>query len=235
MATRHVRLADQRFQAEKDGAVRRVVTINPMQPRPDRLAVACETLRSGGVAALPTETFYGLAADCRNPQALREVNRIKGKPDDAPLLLLLAEPDQVDTVAASRPLHFDALAKLFWPGPLTLVVPAADDLCREASGGRGTVAVRVPGLALPRRLARELGRPISGVSANIHGEPPARTAADVARIFPDGVTLILDGGPTQGGAPSTILDLTTERPTILREGILPRTALETYLPDLARA
>jgi L-threonylcarbamoyladenylate synthase len=235
MTTRHVRLARHRFQAEKDGAVRRVITVNPMQPRPDRLAAACESLDSGGIAALPTETFYGLAADCQNPVALREVNRIKRKADDAPLLLLMAEPAQVELVAAERPRHFEELAKLFWPGPLTLVVPAASDLPSEVSGGRGTVAVRVPGLALPRRLARELGRPITGVSANVHGEPPARTAADVARIFPEGVTLILDGGPTQGGAPSTILDLTTERPTVLREGILPRTALEVYLPDLVPA
>jgi L-threonylcarbamoyladenylate synthase len=124
---------------------------------------------------------------------------------------------------------------MFWPGPLTLVVPASPGVCDEITGGLGTVAVRVPGLALPRRLARELGRPITGVSANLVGHPPCRTAADVARVFPEGVDLILDGGPTPGGAPSTILDLTTDRPTLLREGILPRSALATYLPDLTTA
>lgn len=234
MTRHHVRLARHRFQAGKGHAVR-VITVNPMLPRPDRLAAACESLNDGGIAALPTETFYGLAADCHNTEALRAINRIKGKDGVAPHLLLMAETAQVALVSASLPRHFDELAKLFWPGPLTLVVPAARGLAREVTGGRGTVAVRVPGLALPRRLARELGRPITGVSANLHGEPPARTAAEVARYFPEGVSLILDGGPTQGGAPSTILDLTTERPTVLREGILPRSALATYLPDLAPA
>ena len=97
---------------------------------------------------------------------------------------------------------FDELAAMFWPGPLTLVVPAAADLPREVSGGAGTVAVRVPGLALPRRLAAALGRPISGVSANVHGEAPCRTAAGVADVFLDGVDLILDGGTTTAGMPT---------------------------------
>jgi L-threonylcarbamoyladenylate synthase len=97
------------------------------------------------------------------------------------------------------------------------------------------VAVRVPGLALPRHLARALGRPITGVSANLHQQRPCRTAADVAGIFPEGVAVILDGGPTQGGAPSTIVDLTGERPSVLREGILPSSSLAPFLPDLQRS
>ena len=105
---------------------------------------------------------------------------------------------------------------------------------REVSGGRGTVAVRVPGLALPRRLARALGRPITGISANLHGLPPCRTARDVADAFPEGIAMILDGGTTQGGAPSTIVDLTGERPKLLREGVLPSFSLKPFLPDLIR-
>lgn len=212
-----------------------VISINPTHPRPDRLARAVEFLRRGEVAVLPTETFYGLAVDCANAEALRAVNRLKQKPEDAPILLLMSEPEQVSEVADSVPSRFDELVRRFWPGPLTLVIRASERLPREVSGGAGTVAVRVPGLAFPRRLARELGRPISGVSANRHGEPPCRTAAEVAKTFPEGVSVVLDGGTTPGGRPSTIVDLTGERPRMIRAGLLPRASLSSFLPDLEPA
>ncbi len=148
-----------------------VVTVDPTEPREDRLVAAVSVIDAGGVVALPTETFYGLAADALNAEALVRLNMLKDKPADSPILLLLAEPSQVETVAASVPEIFHELTQLFWPGPLTLVVPAADRVPREVTGGRGTVAVRVPGLTLPRRIARKLGRPITGPSANLHGEP----------------------------------------------------------------
>jgi tRNA threonylcarbamoyl adenosine modification protein (Sua5/YciO/YrdC/YwlC family) len=212
----------------------RVITVNPMQPRPDRVAAAAAVLEAGQTAALPTETFYGLAVDCSNAEALLALNRLKRKPENSPLLLLMGEPSQVVEVADSVPPKFEELAQLFWPGPLTLVIPASPRLPAEVSGGLGTVAVRVPGLALPRHLARALGKPVTGVSANLHGQRPCRTAADVAAIFPDGVEVILDGGPSQGGAPSTIIDLTREPPMVLREGILPSSSLSPFLPDLRR-
>lgn len=205
-----------------------------MQPRPERVAAAVAALEAGQVAALPTETFYGLAVDCGNAEAMLGLNRLKRKCETAPMLLMMEGPGQVSTVADAVPPKFEELAQLFWPGPLTLVISASPRLPAEVSGGRGTVAVRVPGLALPRHLARALGRPITGVSANLHGQRPCRTAADVAGIFPEGVAVILDGGPTQGGAPSTIVDLTGERPTLLREGILPSSSLAPFLPDLQR-
>lgn len=210
-----------------------VVQVNPDEPRPGRLEVAVELLDHGGVVAVPTETFYGLAADAFDAAALGRVNRLKGKAGDSPILLLLSDPAQVGMVAGKIPPHFDDLAGMFWPGPLTLVVPAAADLPREVSGGAGTVAVRVPGLVLPRRLAATLGRPISGVSANVHGKPPCRTAAEVAKVFPDGVDLVLDGGTTTAGTPSTILDLCGSRPRVIREGLLPVASLRLFLPELA--
>lgn len=212
----------------------RVVAVDPMHPREERLAEAVKTLNSSEIVALPTETFYGLAADCRNPAALRLLNELKGKQPDAPLLLLAADSAQVSEVADHLPERFEELARSFWPGPLTMVIPAAPGLPREVSGGRGTVAVRVPGLALPRRLAKALGRPITGISANLTGRPPCRTAQDVADSFTSGIAMILDGGTTQGGAPSTIIDLTGERPAVLREGVLPSFSLQPFLPDLNR-
>jgi L-threonylcarbamoyladenylate synthase len=210
----------------------RVITVNPTQPRQDRLEQAVRSLCDGGIVALPTETFYGLAADSSDPEALRAVNGIKRKPPGSAILLLVADRAQVDAVAGEVPPVVDRLAQAFWPGPLTLIVPASPDLPVEIGAGSGTVAVRVPGLALPRRLAAALGRPITGISANRHGEPPCRTAIEVSRAFPEGVDLILDGGSTTGGAPSTILDLSGSQPRVARVGVLPVSALRPFVDGL---
>jgi len=207
-----------------------VVPADPAAPREGVIERAATVLRDGGVVALPTETLYGLAVDGLNPTALARINELKNKADDSPVLLLLAETDQVEAVSDRVPELFRPLAQRFWPGPLTLVVPARPDLPAQLSQG-GTVAVRVPGLALPRRLARSLGRPISGVSANLNGQPPCRRAADVARVFAGSIEMILDGGLTSGGAPSTILDVSTPKPRVVRQGILPLSALRPFLPD----
>jgi len=209
----------------------RVLAVNPAVPRDDELADAIDVLAGGGVVALPTETVYGLAADASNPSALQRVNRLKGKADGSPILLLLADRRQAEQLCDDLPASFAPLVERFWPGPLTLVVRAAERVPREITGGRGTLALRVSGLALPRRLAAGLGRPISGVSANVTGHPPCRTAGEVARAFPRGLEMILDGGPTPGGLPSTILDLGRTPPQVLREGLLPRAALRPFLEE----
>lgn len=209
----------------------RIVLIDPARPRDERVAPAVEVLRDGGIVAVPTETFYGLAADSGHADAVVRVNRLKGKPDDSPCLLLIADVGQAAEVAVDLPESFFVLSRRFWPGPLTLVVPARPDLPVSLTGGRGRVAVRVPGLPLPRRLARELGRPITGVSANLHEQLPCRTAADVARVFPEGLQVILDGGPAPGGLPSTVLDLCETPPRVLREGAIPRAPLRNLFPD----
>jgi L-threonylcarbamoyladenylate synthase len=195
------------------------------------VSLAVAALEAHGVLALPTETFYGLAADAFEGPALRRVQALKGKSADDPILLLLAGRDQASQVCESLPPLFDRLAERFWPGPLTLVVPAAPGLPQEVTAGGSTVAVRVPGLALPRRLAAALGRPVSGISANRTGQPPCRAAGEVAAAFPEGLALILDGGRTSGGAPSTILDLSRTPPRILREGRTPLSALRPFLGE----
>lgn len=211
----------------------RVLAVSPDEPRPDRLELAVQALRDGGVLAIPTETFYGLAADSFRTDALLRINRLKGKASDSPILLLLADRGQVGQVARDLPEMFEALARRFWPGPLTMVVRAAASLPPEISGGRGTVGIRVPGLALPRLLAAGLGRPITGVSANLHGAPPCRTAEEVVRGMPEGPDLFLDGGPCPGGAPSTVLDLSSGAPAVIRPGIVPYAALAPYLANPA--
>ena len=210
----------------------RVASVDPNEPRPDRLHEAVVVLDGGRLVAQPTETVYGLSADAFNPEAVLALNRLKQKPDRSPALLLLSGAEQLEQVAAALPPVFADLMAMYWPGPLTLVVRAAPRLPQAVSGGRGTVAVRVPGLMLPRRLAAELGRPITGVSANRHGEPSCRTALEVARVFPEGVELILDGGPAPGGLSSTIVDVTVDPPRLQREGLLPVSSLRAFLPDL---
>ena len=186
-------------------------------------------LGRGSIVALPTETFYGLAAVAFCRDALVRINVLKRKPARSPILVLLADTKQVESVASRLPERFPELAAAFWPGPLTLVVPASRDVPEEVTGGSGTIAVRVAGLALPRRIARELGRPITGPSANRHTEPPCRTAGEVAHAFGEELDAILDGGSTTAGAPSTIVDLCGARPRIVREGLLPASSLAPFL------
>jgi tRNA threonylcarbamoyl adenosine modification protein (Sua5/YciO/YrdC/YwlC family) len=212
-----------------------VLSIGPDLLRGEPLRQGVAVLRRGGVLGLPTETFYGLAVDAFDVHAVSRLDRLKGRPEHSPVLLLVADLDQVRQVARELPRAFGALSQRFWPGPLTLVVPAADRLPEGITGGTGTVGLRVPGHSLPRRLAAALGHPITGVSANRHGEPPCRTAGEVAEVFGEGLDLILDGGPTSGGAPSTVVDLTGPEPRVLRAGAIPSTALDALLPDLGRA
>ena len=207
----------------------RVLAVNPAAPREDKLAEAIDVLAGGGVVALATETVYGLAVDASNLTALRRVNPLKDKAELSPILLLLADRLQVAQVSDDLPATFDALVDRFWPGPLTLVIRASSGVPREITGGRDTVAVRVSGSALPRRLAAGLGRPISGVSANLTGRLPCRTAGEVARSFPEGLDMILDGGPAPGGVSSTIVDLSRTPAQVLREGLVPLIALRPFL------
>ncbi len=207
----------------------RILAVNPAAPRGDKLAEGIEVLAGGGVVALATETVYGLAADASNLTALQRVNRLKDKPVVSPILLLLADRSQAEQVSDDLPATFDLLVERFWPGPLTLVVRASSGVPREITGGGETVAVRVPGLALPRQIAAGLGHPISGVSANLTGQPPCLTAGEVARSFPEGLEMILDGGIAPGGVPSKVLDLSRTPPQVLREGLLPLTALRPFL------
>jgi L-threonylcarbamoyladenylate synthase len=206
----------------------RIATVDALTPEPEPVAEAVRVLRSGGIVALPTETFYGLAADALHPEATARVNVLKGKLAGEPLLLLLAGRGQMAQVSRALPPLFDVLAEQFWPGPLTLVVPAGATVPAAVTGGRGSVAVRVPGLALPRRVSEALGRPVTGPSANVTGRPPCCTAREVAEAFPCGVDLVLDGGTTPGGAASTIVDLCVMPPRVLREGVVPGAALAPH-------
>lgn len=177
-----------------------------------------ELLRSDGVIALPTETFYGLGASYRSRPALQRVLSLKERPAGMPLLLLVSGAAMARALAPDAPPELERLAERFWPGPLTLVVPAPAGLPDEITSGGPTVALRHPAHQVADSIVRALGEPITGTSANRSGRPPVRTAAEL-ELAPAGVLDgIVDAGPTPGGPPSTLLDITIRPARIVRPG-----------------
>ena len=193
------------------------IRIDPNGSDAADLEVAAHALRGGGVVAFPTETFYGLAADPRNAAAVDTVFRVKGRPARLAIPLIAADLAQVIGVAGRLPPLACRLAEAWWPGPLTIVMPAWDGLT-PALLENGTVAVRVSGLPAARALARALGHPVTSTSANLSGELPARDADAVAASLGRGIDVLLDGGATAGGLPSTIVDVTGTAPRLIRAG-----------------
>lgn len=195
---------------------------------------ALEKIRSivsaGGVVAFPTDTFYGLGADPFNPDALSKIFRIKQRPADKPLLILIHSVDQLDRLTVEVTANARKLMERFWPGPLTLIFKASPHLPEALTAGTGTIGIRLPDNTFTRRLLEELGHPLTAPSANISGDKEPVTAKEVADALKKGLDLIVDGGPAPGGEPSTILDTTTETPTLLRGGAILRAELEAVLP-----
>ncbi|RJR32953.1 MAG: threonylcarbamoyl-AMP synthase [Deltaproteobacteria bacterium] len=189
-------------------------------------------LAAGGVLALPTETFYALAVDPYQPGALKRLFALKGRAEDKPVLLLVAEAEMVRQVALETPEIAGRLMDRFWPGPLTLILPARQDLPVLVTGGTGTVGVRQPRQAVVCRLLAALGFPLTGTSANRAGREPLTLAEEVAREFGPEVDLILDAGPCPGGAPSTIVDVTVTPPRLVRAGAIGKEELAEIIPDL---
>lgn len=187
-------------------------------PDPDVIRRAAEVIRGGGLVAFPTETVYGLGANALDGRAVRRIFQVKGRPADNPLIVHVAGVGEVkDLVAELSPVAL-RLAERFWPGPLTLILPAASRIPREVTAGLDTVAVRMPAHAVALALIRAAGVPIAAPSANTSGRPSPTTAAHVAQDLGGKIEVILDGGPAPVGVESTVLDLTSDLPTILRPG-----------------
>lgn len=194
-------------------------TIDAERPQKDAIERAAAIVRGGGVVAYPTETFYALGASAENEGARERLFALKGREAQKLLPVIVADVDALARLAAlsARAL---SLAERFWPGPLSLVLPR--------KSGRGTIAVRVSGCRAARELAAAAG-PLTATSANRSGEPPATTAAAVEAVFGDALDLVLDGGPTPGGLPSTLVDLTSDEPVLLRKGAVDFQEVLTWL------
>jgi L-threonylcarbamoyladenylate synthase len=195
----------------------RLISLDPVAPAPAGLRAATDILRAGGAVAFPTETFYGLAAAALDPASVKRIFALKGRPDSKPLLVLVDSVAMAETVAhVSEPAR--ALMKRYWPGALTLVLPARAIVPADVMAGTGTLGVRVSSHPIAHALVRTLGEPVTAPSANPSGLEPPTTARAVDAYFGDGLDLVLDGGPTAGGVPSTVLDMTVDPPTIIRQG-----------------
>lgn len=187
---------------------------------------AAKIISAGGVIAFRTDTFYGLGVDPLNAAAVAKVRELKGREENKPILLLLADLSVVDRFIADRSADFDRIAKRFWPGPLTIVGRASARVPPGITAGTGTVGVRVPDDASVRDLVRECGGALTATSANPAGLPPARTATEVRAYFGEGIDLVIDGGEVTATDPSTVLDATTTPARIIREGAIPAAELQ---------
>ena len=197
--------------------------------RPRALSTAVNLLRAGELVALPFETVYGLAGDATNPDALRAIFRAKGRPADHPLIVHLASAEQLPDWAAAVPEAAWRLASAFWPGPLTLVLPAARTVSPLVTGGQTTVALRVPAHPVPQAVLLQLGRALAAPSANPFGQISPTTAAHVRSHLAGKIAAVVDGGPCAVGIESTIVDLSSEHPRILRPGAITAEMLAAYL------
>lgn len=184
-------------------------------------------VQTGGVLAIPTETYYGLGANPFDGAAVARLLSIKGRPDGKPILILIGEQAQLQDLVADVSPAAQVLMEAFWPGPLTLVFSASTTLPGSVTAGTGTVGVRYTSHAALAELLRHTG-PLTGTSANRSGESPVQTAAEVERTIGSMVDVIVDGGPTQGGLPSTVLGV-YDGVRMIREGPIDRAMIRQAL------
>ena len=190
---------------------------------------AARLLAAGGVIAIPTETVYGLAADMTNAAAVRRIYAIKGRPLDHPLIVHLPSAASIERYAADVPASAHRLMERFWPGPLTIVLHKSDAVPPSVTGGQQTVALRTIDHPLARAILLRFGSAVAAPSANRFGRVSPTTAEHVHADLGDDVDLIVDGGPARIGVESTIVDLTGDVPTILRQGAIGASALADVL------
>lgn len=187
---------------------------------PETIRAAADLLRAGALVAMPTETVYGLAADALNPDAVAKIFAAKGRPADHPLIVHLPDAEHLPRWASSIPREALALARAFWPGPLTLILKRDPGVPDAVTGGQDTVGIRVPNHPVALALLRAFDSGVAAPSANRFGRISPTTAAHVVEELGDAVAMVLDGGPCAVGIESTILDLSRSTPEILRPGAI---------------
>ena len=197
-----------------------------------QIEAAVKALNSGELVVIPTETVYGLAADAMNPQAIKKIFDLKGRPADHPLIVHIASAENIKDWARDVPAVAYQLAEIFWPGPLTLILTKHDTVPDTVTGGQHTVGLRSPNNPLTLDLLKKFGGGLAAPSANRYGRISPTTAQHVRDEFGQSTPLILDAGPCQIGIESTIVDLSQYPARILRPGQISFKQLQTYLPDL---
>jgi L-threonylcarbamoyladenylate synthase len=210
-----------------------ILPIDSRSPQPDVIARAAACLRDGGLVAFPTETVYGLGANALDAPAVGRIFTAKNRPSHDPLIVHVADAAEITRVAEHIPALAWRLAEAFWPGPLTLVLPRRLLVPDVVTSGGPTVAVRVPRHPVARALIAAAGVPVAAPSANLFSRPSPTTAAHVLSDLDGRIDLVLDGGPADVGVESTVLDLTSTPPRILRPGAVTFEMLRVFIPDLA--
>ena len=205
-----------------------------LSPQEDESAIktAADLILQGEVVGMPTETVYGLAANALNGDAVAKIFCAKGRPQDNPLIVHIADFEQIYDLCPAVPPQAKLLAEAFWPGPLTMIVPKGDCIPNEVSCGLETVGIRLPSHPLARDLIREAGVPLAAPSANTSGRPSTTTAEHVLRDMGGKIAAILDGGPCGVGVESTVVTLALDKPRLLRPGGITLEQLETVLGEV---
>lgn len=205
-----------------------------LQPETDDTAIAraAELLRAGEVVGIPTETVYGLAANALNPDAVRSIFAAKGRPQDNPLIVHIADVDQLADIAAEVPESARKLAQAFWPGPLTMILPKQDTIPFVTSGGLSTVGIRLPSHPLARAIIRAAGVPLAAPSANLSGRPSTTTAQHVLEDLSGKIAAVVEGGACSVGVESTVISLCGAVPRLLRPGGISLEQLRSVLGEV---
>lgn len=203
--------------------------INPETPEPEKISRAAEIILNSGVIGYPTETVYGLGASAFDSVAVARIFALKGRAASQAILLIAANLDQVSQIVSEISDTALKLANEFWPGPLTLIFKAGENVIPELTGASGTIGVRIPGNRICLDLLDAAGVPITSTSANISGQQNAVSAKEVLKYFGNKLDLLIDGGETPSRVPSTVLSVVEEPPVLIREGAIMKSDIEKLI------
>lgn len=195
----------------------------------ESIKIACDLLKAGEIVAVPTETVYGLAGDSCNGEAIKKIFKAKGRPADNPLIVHIGNLEMLDGIVSEFNDDAQKLAEVFWPGPLTIIMPRGDKISKETSAGLDSVGVRMPANETARQIINLSGVAFSAPSANISGKPSPTTAEDVFEDMNGKIPLIIDGGKCEAGIESTVISVLEFTPVILRPGIVTKEEIEQVL------
>jgi len=195
-----------------------VLKVNPEKPEPDRIRAAARVIQNSGLVAFPTETVYGLGANALDEEAVLKIFKAKNRPADNPIIVHIANKGDLSVLADRLPEKAEPLISKFWPGPLTILAMKSELVPDATTAGLATVAIRMPSHPIARALIAEAGVPIAAPSANLAGRPSPTTTGHVLKDLSGRIEMVIDGGPVGFGVESTVLDLTSKLPTVLRPG-----------------
>ena len=210
----------------------KILKINPEQPQLELLKSVTEIILNNGVIGYPTETVYGLGANALSDVAVEKVFDLKGREKNKPILIISSKIEQVKSLVSSFPEKVEALARAFWPGPLTMVLKADPRLSRLLLGGGNQVGIRIPGNKICLELLKRCGVPITSTSANISGQKNPISASEVCENFGHKLDLIIDGGKSQSRVPSTVVVVEEDTVKLIREGVISKFKIEQVIGNL---